>query len=479
MPVQNSRRVSASTLGVTYTTKPVSGWGGLLLPFRFFEKSAMGELLIQALPDGRTSPNRIAVVDMVWSLFALVLSGGRRFAHIERLRGDEVVQAVLGTRRIPSAMSLTRYFGGFVRSQVEHLGEVLWHWCKPWIRAPEQGEVLDLDSTVLQRYGRQQGSLRGYNPTKRGRPSHHPLLAVLAHSKLIVHSWLRSGNTGTARGAESFLAECLQRLVPSVPLRALRADSGFFVHAFLSAVEKADLPYAVAARLNPRIKRAILGIQGWREFARGLEVGEMDYQTYGWPQPRRLIVIRERLRDRPDAAGRLLFELPGYRFHALVTSLTDVPEQVWHFYNGRADVENRIKELKQDFGLGGFCLHSFYGTEAVFRLICFLFNVLVVFKDQVLSTPSEHLAQLRHRALVVGGILGAEGRKKLLRLGLRGRRKKQFAAWVRRLAQLDLSTVMQHVKDLKNQRLPPPRAWRPRQPRRSSSMPIHLQLCLN
>jgi hypothetical protein len=41
------------------------------------------------------------------------------------------------------------------------------------LRAPALGAVLDLDSTVFERYGRQQGSLKGYNPRKHGRPSHH------------------------------------------------------------------------------------------------------------------------------------------------------------------------------------------------------------------------------------------------------------------------------------------------------------------
>jgi len=57
------------------------------------------EVLAQALPDGRTSPNQIPVLDVVLVLFAAVLTGGRRFAHVERLRSDEVgdVSMVVGT----------------------------------------------------------------------------------------------------------------------------------------------------------------------------------------------------------------------------------------------------------------------------------------------------------------------------------------------------------------------------------------------
>jgi hypothetical protein len=61
-----------------------------------------------------------------------------------------------------------------------------------------------LDSTVFERYGNQAGSLKGYNPHKHGRPSHHPLLAMLAEAKLVLHAWLRSGNTSSARGVKAF-----------------------------------------------------------------------------------------------------------------------------------------------------------------------------------------------------------------------------------------------------------------------------------
>ena len=49
-----------------------------------------------------------------------------------------------------------------------------------------------------------------------------------------------------------------------------------------------------------------------------------------------------------------------------VTSLDLAPEEVWRLYNGRSDSENRIAELKNDFGINGFCLDPFYATEAAF-----------------------------------------------------------------------------------------------------------------
>jgi len=64
------------------------------------------------------------------------------------------------------------------------------------------------------------------------------------------------------------------------------------------------------------------------------------------------VVVCETIRQRPEARGRKLLEVPGYTFHVLVTTLSHDPVQAWRFYNSRAESENRIKELKEDFGVG-------------------------------------------------------------------------------------------------------------------------------
>jgi len=263
---------AAQRLSVRYTGKPVSGWGGLLLLMRYLERRGVPQLLERALPDGRTSPNQIPVVTMALTFFATVLTGGRRFAHVERLRSDEVIRSILGAKRLPSAMTLTRYFGGFVHSQAEHLSAVLGEFTRSCVSAPPVGEVLDLDSTVFERYGSQQGSLKGHNPRKHGRPSHHPILAMLAGAKVVLHSWLRSGNTGSARGVSAFLAETLERLPEDFRLYAVRADSGFFIHDFLKDLERRDIPYAIAVRVHQLLRHRIVALTDWQRIDRGLEV---------------------------------------------------------------------------------------------------------------------------------------------------------------------------------------------------------------
>ena len=447
---------------IEYTDKPVSGWGGLILAARFFDGLRLREWLGRAVPDGRRSNNRIPVVDQVLSLFCTVLTGGRRFSHVERMRTDEVIRGILGVERIPSSTSLTRYFGGFVRSQVEHLSEVLGRLVLGRMAPVAGGEVLDLDSTVFERYGEQEGSLKGHNPRKHGRPSHHPILVMLANSRRILHAWLRSGNTGTARGMTAFLTECLARLPEGFAVGAVRADSGFFVHEFLEELERLSLDYAIAVRVNPLVRKFVLRISNWRVFGEGLEVGETLYEVPSWKRPRRLVVVREEVRKRPKARGRELFEMPDYKIHVVMTSLSIPGEEVWRFYNGRADSENRLKELKYDFGADGFCLDSFDGTEAVFRLICFLYNLMADFKETVLGDAARQLGTVRHHVFVTGAILGQDGRRKVLRLGLRGKWRTRFASWLRRTALSKIPTATHPDQTPEILHLGPQHPWRSR-----------------
>ncbi len=103
-------------------------------------------------------------------------------------------------------------------------------------------------------------------------------------------------------------------------------------------------------------------------------------QLFGWDRPRRFVVIRERLRAERPSLGRKLLDVPGYTFRVFVSNLALPPEELWRDYNHRADMENRIAELKHDLGADDFCMQEFFATEAAFRSILLLFNLLGEFQ---------------------------------------------------------------------------------------------------
>ena len=126
MPAEDSVFRGSFGTEITFTDQPITGWGGLAVVARFFEAMGIREVLEQALPDGRTSPNQVPVVDMATELLATILMGGRRFAHVERFRHDPVLSEIFGLERKASAMTITRYFGGFQSRAASRGGHRLW-----------------------------------------------------------------------------------------------------------------------------------------------------------------------------------------------------------------------------------------------------------------------------------------------------------------------------------------------------------------
>jgi hypothetical protein len=136
----------------------------------------------------------------------------------------------------------------------------------------------------------------------------------------------------------------------------------------------------VAGRLLPGLRLLLPGLTAWTAVDRGLAVMDIHYQAKGWPHARRIVVERQEEVERPQAQGKLLKDVPGYRYQLFVTNLMLSPVEVWRLYRHRADSENRLAKLKQDFGLTGFCLDSFWGTEAAFHAIMLLaYNLMSVF----------------------------------------------------------------------------------------------------
>jgi len=121
-----------------------------------------------------------------------VLSGGSRFYHLHWWsHGKEAFAKVFEINWLPSASStLTRFWNKISTHKVsEQLGEACRRFARVIVRDWEaiKEDNLNFDSSVITRYGLQEGAKRGYNPKKRGRPSHHPLIAFLGESGYVVN----------------------------------------------------------------------------------------------------------------------------------------------------------------------------------------------------------------------------------------------------------------------------------------------------
>jgi hypothetical protein len=406
MKAESTRIFGGQKVLLQETERALTPFGGIVVFLEFLHKIGLVKQVSECMPVTHRSPNSIPPVQTYIAFLISVAIGARRFAQTGWLRGDRALHALLGIDRFPSDDTIRNLFLRFGMGEVQRFFEPMTEWMMERLPRSAEGHSLDLDSTVFERHGQQQeGALKGYNPRRRGRVSHHPLLAVLAESHFVMHGWLRSGNSGTGRGVTEFLKEALALWGERGPLRVVRADAGFFDKDLFTFLEGRKIPYIVVARFTKCVRREVTRIVEWRALDENYAVGECEIKLMGWDKPRRFVAVREQIRDSKPSVGKKLIDLPEYTFRVLVSSLSGPPEEIWRDYNHRADMENRIAELKHDLGADRFCLKDFHATDAVFRSVLLLFNLLSEFRRASGMSQHKEPGTLRSQVFLCGAEL--------------------------------------------------------------------------
>lgn len=393
------------------TNRAVTPFGGLVTLVELMRKLRIMEAVRERLPFQYRSNNASVPEHILLAFWLAVAAGARRFAHLQMLRSDRALQVLCGVKSFPGDDTVRNFFRRFGQAQIAAFFPSLWRWF--FARQPARRCILDLDSTLLQRFGEQEGAVRGYNPTRRNGRVHRPLLAFVSHPVLVVHGWLRAGNAADNRGAVEFLTEAFETLPASWTLEGVRADGAFFDQKLLEFLEQRQLRYVVVVRRKESIQKLVYGLKAWTQLDPNTAVAEFSLQMSNWARPRRFIVVRLRL---PDPQEQRLLNTPGYDFRVFVTNRTEDPAWVWRHYDQRAGIEPRFSELKEDLGADDFCLRSFYSTEAAFLSVLFLFNLLSCL--QALQPSPTHVqrrpATLRQTLFTCGAIAGRSGHKFVL-----------------------------------------------------------------
>ena len=408
---------------IKFVNKEITPFGGLSLFFKMLEKCRFDEHLEQSGLPVQGSNRGYKPLQLILGLFAGVWCGASCFGHLDVVRYDTALCKLLGWERGADHRAYQRYFNKFSQAVNQHVFGKLFSWF--FSELMFDNYTLDFDSTVIVREGNQEGAVKGYNPKRPGRPSHHPLLAFISDVRMIANYWLRPGNTSSSTNYIAFLEDTLSRL-GNKRVGLVRMDSGFFAKDILDCLEKKKIHYIVACRFNNRIKYSLTHERTWVEITNGLEISETTYQANGWEKPRRIVMVRQEIEKRPNAAGKpirqlALFENENdfgkYRYSCFVTDLELPAKIVYDSYRGRADSENRVKELKYDFSIDDFVTNNFWATEACGNFIVMAYNFMSLFRHALInSNKKQFLKTIRYELISTPAYLGKTKEKHILYL---------------------------------------------------------------
>ena len=406
-----------------FVNKEITPFGGLSLFFKMLEKCHFEEHLNKCGIPSQGSNRGYRPLQLIMGLFAGVWCGASCFGHLDVVRYDAALCKLLGWERGADHRAYQRYFTKFSQAVNQRVFGNLFSWF--FSELSFDNFTLDFDSTVMVREGNQKGASKGYNPQRPGRLSHHPLMAFVADVRMIANYWLRPGNTSASTNYLSFLDDTLSRL-QNKQVGLVRMDSGFFSKDILESLEMKDLKYVIACRFNNRIKYSLTHERRWVQIANGLEISETTYQADGWTEPKRIVMVRQEIEKRPKAAGKQVKQLEffedendfgKYRYSCFVTNLGLPAKIVYDAYRGRADSENRIKELKNDFSIDDFVSNNFWATEACGNFIIMAYNFMSLFRHALINSDKKHfLKTIRYELISTPAYLAKTKDKHILYL---------------------------------------------------------------
>lgn len=412
---------------VEFTDKQVSAWGGMKLMKDMVDAIGIKEFMSKLDLPEKGSNRGYEAIQIIECFWTSIWIGAGRFSHSAYLRYDKVLQEIFGWKQAPSQSTYSRFFQKFSWKRNTEVFVPTQQWFVDNLQI--KNITIDFDSTVMTRYGEQEASKVGYNASKPGRASHHPLMAFIAETRMVANAWLRPGNTSALSNCKAFIDETME-ILKNKTVGLIRADSGFYSNDFLNYLEGKEAPinYIIAVKMYPTLKQELRRLKNWIKLKDGMEIAEFEYQSPDWKKPRRMVALRKNIEILPKATGKLLlFDEPlgKYRYSLYVTNLNLPAEQIWLSYKDRADAENRIKELKYDFGLDSFCMDKFWATEAAFRSIMIAYNLMSLFRQIVLKSKSQAtLSTLRFKCFALGSWITKHAGRTTLNISAIGEKRK-------------------------------------------------------
>lgn len=345
--------------------------------------------------------------EYVQPLVLMLHGGGRTLEDLRTIGRDRGLRKLLGMKRTPSPDATgdwLRRKGLMGVKALERVNRTLLK--RALKRDGRSGYTLDIDATGIEAdKARAQWTYKAFKGTM-------PMTGHLAENGLIVAHEFREGNVSPNTRNLEFYEQCRRAMPVGERIVAFRADSASYQGDLLDRLQKDTVEYAVGGRLDAATLAAIAAIpaKAWRPYRDGF-VAETVHTMNRMETAFRLIVFK-RLKQ-----GSLFEREPFY--HVVASNREESAEQTLTWYHQRGEhSENRIKELKLDFGMERMPCGQFEANALFFAVGVLAYNLYKLFVHTVLpdSWRSQRALSLRYRFYAVAGMVVCTGGRLLLRV---------------------------------------------------------------
>jgi len=373
---------SNKQIKINFNGGDLSSDGGLLLVKEFAAKIGLIRFVKKLFKtNDHTTCRKHTDPDNLMQMIYQIIASYFEDDCADELTCDPVLTAILGKDKLASQPTLSRFWNRTDEDTLSQL-EAITERMRAIIYSVQLPEhmLFDLDSTLLNTYGSQEGEGFNFHYQAHG---YHPLLCYDGLTGDLLKAELRDGTKYCSNDADQFMIPLLKEYrakYPSMPL-FLRGDSGFAAPELYDACEDNDCKYAIRLKQNSTLIRyaadadeALYRATRDNQIDYAVEYGEFDYQAGSWSHPRRVVFKVEK------PYGQMV-----HLFTFVVTTMEMKPYQVIQFYCGRGKMENFIKEGKSGFDFSSVSSHSKVVNANRLQIHALAYNLFNWFRRLALS----------------------------------------------------------------------------------------------
>ncbi len=373
-----------------------------LFPYRDLDEAAqLTESAAAELFDFRTGSNiQHGMTALLRQSIYSRLAGYEDVNDAERLSVDPVMRHVVGGRAVERQGASTSQVGRFETDVLPHLHNLaaLMNMPGQWVdlirqRRPIRNLILDMDSSVSETYGDQEGTAyNGYF----GCECYHPLF-IFNQDGDVERALLRNGNVASADDWRSVLGPVIERYRPRNIRKHFRGDAAYAIPELYELLEAEGYRYAIRLKANAVLERHITHLLT-RPVGRPPNKPQrfyhsFEYQAQSWDRPRRVVAKVEWHQGE-------LFPRVGF----MVTNLGGGAKPVVDFYNRHGTAEQWIKEGKHAVRWTRLSCHSFAANQVRLQLHVLAYNLGNFLRRLALPASVKHwtLTTLRDKLIKIG-----------------------------------------------------------------------------
>lgn len=374
-----------------FKAKNLTSNAGIFLLLEEAKNNGIFDLIENDLIFDKESTNRIKM-NHIKTMLCGHFIGIDKLERLKLLQNDPLVKEFDISVKMPSTVS--RFLCNFTYKTTQMFRDINFRVFKKLLSKSGLSSItIDIDSSVINVEGHQEGATKGYNPKKVGNRCYNIQFAFCDELKAYITGFIRSGNTYTANGAAEMIKEIVANIKTDDLEILFRMDSGYFDEEIIQTIESLNCEYLIKAKAYPTLTTKVTDSKKhFIEGEEGRETIELFTKLNTWDKERRFVVSRV---IKPEKDRVQLSILPGaeYLYFFFITN-TDLPsEKVVITYEKRGNAENYIKEAKYDMNVGHLLLKSFWANETVFQMMMLSYNLFLLFKFDYLDV-SEYRQQI-------------------------------------------------------------------------------------